>query len=85
MTDKSHSILNYLSIASMIVYLVISLLLGLAVNQYFKFRFHQVIESFTFLSFIPNQYLEKMKEYYSNLMSCVVETDKLNNIENNED
>ena len=82
MTDNSHSILNYVSIASMVVYLVVSLLLGIAVNQYFKFRFDQVNESFIYLSLIPNHHLEKMKEYYSNIMRSVLETNKLKNIDN---
>lgn len=37
--NYSHDLLSYLSIASLVIYLVVSLLLGLAFNHYFKFRF----------------------------------------------
>lgn len=69
----------------MVGYFVLSLLLSLTMNTYFKFRFNQLINSFTFLSYIPTQYLEKMKDYYALLIAKVVEPDKLKTIDLHED
>lgn len=70
--DDTHNLLSILTIISMILYSLVSLALGVALNHYFKFRFNQVINSFTFFSFISSHYIEKMKDYYSMLIVDVV-------------
>jgi uncharacterized membrane protein len=54
---EQHDMLNYFTICSMAVYFLLSLVLSLALNRYFKFRFDQLVQSFTFFSFIANYYL----------------------------
>lgn len=58
---NQHDMLNYFTICSMLVYFFLSFILSLALNHYFKFRFKQLAQSFTFFSFIANYYLERMK------------------------
>jgi hypothetical protein len=77
--------LNWFTICSLVVYFILSLMLSVTLNRYFKFRFDQLILSFSFFSFVSNQYLEKMKDYYSLLMTGVVETEKLKAIDLHED
>lgn len=74
---EQHDMLDSLSLCSMVVYFLLSLVLSLALNHYFKFRFDQLAQSFAFFSFIANYYLERMKEYYAMLLSTVVEGEKL--------
>ena len=45
----------------MVLYFLLSLTLALALNNYLRFRFDQVILSFNFFSFIPGQFYEKMR------------------------
>lgn len=56
-SKEQHAMLNYFTISSMLIHLVLSLVLSLALNHYFKFRFDQLIGSFSFFSHISNQYL----------------------------
>lgn len=77
--------LSYFTIMSMVVYFLLSLVLSLTMNTYFKFRFNQLINSFTFLSYIPTHYLDKMKDYYALLINKIVEHDKLKTIDLHED
>jgi ABC-type sugar transport system permease subunit len=55
-TNRQLSILNFFTISSMVLYLILSLILAITLNNYFKFRFDQLIQSFTFFSYIPGQY-----------------------------
>lgn len=54
---EQHDMLDYFTISSMAVYFLLSLVLSLALNHYFKFRFDQLVRSFTFFSSIANYYL----------------------------
>lgn len=69
----------------MVVYFLLSLVLSFTINTYFKFRYNQLISSFTFLAYIPTHYLDKMKDYYALLITRVIETDKLKTIDLHED
>jgi hypothetical protein len=84
-SNGQHLMLNYFTICSMLIYFILSLVLSVTLNNYFKFRFTQLYQSFNFFSYIPNQFLERMKEYYSLLLSTVVEPEKLKAIDVHED
>ena len=49
----------------MALYFLLSLLLALLTNRYFRFRFHQLPLSFTFFTYIPTYFLDKMHNYYA--------------------
>lgn len=66
--ESSIKTLDILSIASMALFGLISLGIALAINSYYKFRFQQSEASFKFLSMIPNQLVERLKEYYANIL-----------------
>lgn len=69
----------------MVLFAVITLVVALAINSYFKFRFFQAESSFKFLSLIPNQLVERMKDYYLELARKVLDTNLLKNIDQHED
>lgn len=81
MFEWEHSLLSYLTIASMVVYLILSLILSIFLNRYFRFRFDQIALSFSFYSFIPAYFFEKMRDYYAQLMSNIVDKDRLKTID----
>ena len=54
---ESLSMLNYLSIGSMVIFLLVSLLLGLRIIWYYRFRFKQNEQTFHFATFIPSHVL----------------------------
>jgi hypothetical protein len=83
--EASSSTLNYLTIASMVAFLVMSLVNGLLVDNYRRFRFEQAEASFRFFTFIPNQLIEKMKDYYMTVRQQVVEKELLVEVDRHED
>jgi hypothetical protein len=56
----------------MVLFALLSMVIACVVNNYFKFRFYQAEDSFKFLSLIPNQLVERMKEYYSGVSRKVL-------------
>lgn len=69
----------------MLLFLLLTLVLSIALNRYFRFRFDQVTHSFTFFTFVPTHYYDKMRDYYSLLIESIVEREKLKSIDADEE
>ena len=82
--DTSLSFFDYFSIGSMVLFAVILLTLGASIIRYTLFRFRQNEACFHFLTMIPHQMLERMREYYSKLREGVIVPGKLNVLEEEE-
>lgn len=68
-------------IGSLVLFAVITIIMAFAVNSYYKFRFFQAESSFKFLSLIPNQLVDRMKDYYLGISRKVLDANLLKNID----
>ena len=84
MTETSLALLNYFSICSMLLFAVLTLLFSCFINAHYKFRFSQEETCFHFLTFVPHQVLEKMKDYYSKVREDVIKPGRLRDIDQHE-
>jgi hypothetical protein len=69
----------------MVVFLALSIVAGILMHNYRRFRFDQAEASFQFFTFIPNQLIEKMKDYYMTVRQQVVEKELLAEVDRHED
>jgi hypothetical protein len=67
------------------LFFLLTLVLAFALNRYFRFRFDQLTHSFTFFTFVPSHYYDKMRDYYSLLIETIVDREKLKTIDADEE
>jgi hypothetical protein len=66
-------------------FVVLSMVSALISLNYYRFRFEQDEASFHFFTLIPNQLVEKMKDYYMTVRQQVIEKDHLAQIDHYEE
>lgn len=74
--------LDISSILSMVLHVIVTFTAAFFLDNYYRFRFNQVEACFRFYGLIPHSYLEKLREYYNEVSSTVIEDEQLRDIDN---
>ena len=64
----------------MLLFFVISALIGFIFNRYYKFKFDQIINIYNAYKFIPIRNINDIKDYYTQLSTMIITKNKLKNM-----
>ena len=64
----------------MLLFFVISALIGFIFNRYYKFKFDQIINIYNAYKFIPIRNINDVKDYYTQLSTRIITKNKLKNM-----
>ena len=64
----------------MLLFFVISALIGFIFNRYYKFKFDQIINIYNAYKFIPIRNINDVKDYYTQLSTMIITKNKLKNM-----
>lgn len=64
----------------MLTFFVLSLILGVLLNKYFRYRFDQIITLFNAYKYVPHQTITILKEYFAKLSAKIIKKNILKHI-----